>query len=78
MKILSTGRWGRFPTYQAKVGTMSGSIIIVKRLRDFEVGQRVQYAETYELRGTSTGMAPKWSGGIIWKIESDRLFIERH
>ncbi len=77
MKIIATGRHGRQPTFQAKIGTMPGSIIIVKRVRDFEVGQRIQYADTYELRGMSVGMAPRWSGGIIWKIEDNRLYVDR-
>jgi hypothetical protein len=77
MKILSTGRRGRQPTFQAKIGTMPSAIIIVKRVRDFEVGQRIEYADTYELRGMSVGMAPRWHRGTVWKIECDRLYIDR-
>jgi len=75
MKIQSMGQRGRQPTFQAKIGTMSGSIIIVKRVRDFEVGQKIQFAELRDLEGCSVGMAPRWRGGEIWKIEDNRLFV---
>jgi hypothetical protein len=75
MKLNPVDRWGRKPLYQAKVGTMSGSLIMVKRARDFEVDQRIEFAELQDVRGMSVSMAPRWRTGIIWKIEDDRLFI---
>lgn len=75
MKLVAAGRRGRMPTFYAKVGTMSGSVVVVKRVRDFAVGQKIQFAETRDLEGCSVGMAPRWRGGEIWKIEDNRLFI---
>lgn len=75
MKLVPAGRRGRMPTFYAKVGTMSGSVIVVKRTRDFEVGQKIQFAEIRDLEGCSVGMAPRWRGGEIWKIDDNRLFI---
>ena len=69
------GRWGRFPTYQAKVGTMPGTTIVVKRARKFHVDQWINFADVCDLRGMSTGMTPRWRGGIIWKIEDNRIFV---
>lgn len=73
--VTPVGRRGQQPTYQAKIGTMSGSIIIVKRARKFKVGQRIEFADTLDLRGCSVSVAPKWRTGTIWLIEDDRLFI---
>lgn len=69
------GRWGRRPTYAGKVGTHSSCCLIIKRARTFYVEQRIEFAIEHELRGCSTGMAPKWSVGIIWKIEDGRIFV---
>lgn len=77
MKLVPAGRRGRMPTFYAKVGTLSGSVILVKRVRDFEVGQKIQYVELEECRGMSVGLVPRWHGGEIWKIEDNRLFINR-
>ena len=68
-------RWGRFPTYLAKVGTMGSTCIVVKRTRRFHVGQSIQFAETSDLTGMCKGMPPRWRYGDIWKIEDDRLFV---
>lgn len=68
-------RWGRYPTYPAKVGTHSSSCMLVKRTRMFYVGQRIEFALEHELRGMSKSMAPRWRTGIIWKIEDGRLFV---
>jgi len=75
MKLVPTGRRGRQPTFLAKVGTMSGSVIVVKRVRDFEVNQWIEFAEIRDLEGCSVSMAPHWRRGIIWKIEDNRLFV---
>ncbi len=74
--VATVGRWGKFPTFAAKVGTMAGSNVLVKRARAFYVNQRIDFAEEHHLAGMSVGMAPKWRHGSIWKIENDRLYIE--
>jgi hypothetical protein len=68
-------KWGRQPTWYAKVGTLSGTTVIIKRARTFEVGQRIEFADLCDLRGTSRNMAPRWRTGYIWKIDDHRLFI---
>lgn len=74
--VSPVGRWGRFPTFQAKVGTGSSSCILVRRTRRFSVGQFIAFAEEHHLAGMATGCTPKWRRGRVWKIEDDRLFIE--
>lgn len=70
-------RFGRFQYYQAKVGTHSATLIIVKRVREFFVGQRIDFAEHCDLQGMCQGVTPRWRSGIVWKIEFDRLFVDR-
>jgi hypothetical protein len=77
MKIKAIGRHGKRPTYQAKIGTMPSSVIVVRRLRDFSVGQRIEFAELDDMRGMSVGCTPVWKHGVIWKIEFDRLYVNR-
>lgn len=77
MKLCAIGRWGRFPTFQAKVGTGSSTVIIIKRARDFTIGQQIEFAETRDLQGMCKCCTPKWHGGLIWKIEDNRLFLDR-
>jgi hypothetical protein len=74
--------WGRRPLFQAKVGTLSGSLVLIKRARragqGFEVDERVEYVEWGALQGMSKSMSPhNWHPGCIWKIEDNRLFINR-
>lgn len=52
--------------------------MVVKRDRKFYVGQFIYYANEYDLRGMSTGCTPPWERGRIWKIEDNRLFINRN
>lgn len=75
MKIETLGRYGKRPTFQAKIGTMSSAEIIVKRARIFREGQRIEFANTKDLRGMSVSATPPWRSGSIWKIEDNRLFI---
>lgn len=63
------------PTFYAKIGTHSSTVILVKRVRDFEVNQWIEFAEIRDLEGCSVNMAPRWRRGIIWKIEDNRLFV---
>ena len=70
-------KWGRFPTFAAKIGTGPGTVIIVRRDRSFHVGQRIKFAEVSALRGMSTGVTPPWQSGTIWRIDDNRLFISR-
>jgi hypothetical protein len=60
MTIISIGRWGRFPTFQAKIGTGPSAVIIVKRVRDFWATQWIQFAEINDLKGMCVGCTPKW------------------
>lgn len=75
IEVEPVGRWGRYTTYLAKVGTFSSCIVLVKRVRKFHVTQRIEFAEEHALRGCSKGIAPQWRTGYIWKIEDNRLFI---
>lgn len=75
-RITSIGRWGRQPTFQAKIGTGPSAVVIVRRTRRFKVGQHIQFADIHDLSGMCVGCTPKWRGGHIYKIENDRLFIE--
>lgn len=76
--VQPAGRWGRRPTYAAKVGTFGSTVIVVKRARRFKVNQRIEFAELTDLDGMSVGCTPKWRHGLIWKIEGDRLFVNLH
>lgn len=70
-------RWGRKPLYSAKVGTTSSNLIMVYRVRKFHINQMIQFATLSEVEGMSIGCTPKWRSGRIWKIEANRLFVER-
>jgi hypothetical protein len=59
------------------VGTFSGCIVLIKRVRKFLEGQRIEFCDTKDLRGMSTGCTPKWEAGKIWKIDGGRLFISK-
>ena len=74
--VMPISRWGKQPLYQAKIGTGPSALIMVKRQRRFHVGQRLQFADREDVRGMCVGCTPKWRGGIVWKIESDRLYVE--
>lgn len=66
------------PTFYAKIGTFSGTIIVVKRVRDFKVGQKIEYSDVFQdCSGCYTGMVPRWHRGELSRIEGNRLFIDR-
>ena len=50
---------------------------MIKRIRKFQEGQRIEFCDTKDLRGMSTGCTPPWKSGRIWKIDGDRLFISK-
>lgn len=75
VSIVAVDARGRLPVYKAKVGTMPGSLIVVRRDRTFWVGQCIKFAETHALRGQSIGVTPAWRNGSVWKIEDDRLYL---
>lgn len=75
--IAPAGRWGRFPLYMAKVGTMSGCLVMVRRKRSFAVGEAIKYATLDSVDGICVGVTPKWQGGLVSRISDDRLFIDR-
>jgi len=70
-------RWGKQPLYSAKIGTTASNLIMVRRARRFFVNQHIYFAALSEVEGMSVGCTPRWRTGYIWKIESNRLFIER-
>ena len=74
--VMPISNWGRQPLYQAKIGTGPSALIMVKRQRKFHVGQRLKLAAREDVRGMCVGCTPKWRSGIVWKIESDRLYVE--
>lgn len=69
--------WGRKPLYAAKVGTTASNLIMVRRVRNFHVGQQIMFATLSEVEGMSVGCTPAWRSGNIWKIEANRLFVDR-
>lgn len=76
--LIPVGKWGRYPLFQAKVGTMPGCLVLIKRKRSFMSGDMIQYILRQEVEGRRTCCAPsKWHGGMISKIGDNRLFIER-
>jgi len=74
--VLSVGHWGRFPTYQAKVGTGPSTVIIVRGLRLFVPGMGVKFAEVHDLSGIRVGCKPTWRDGYISKVELDRIYLD--
>ncbi len=77
MKLEAIGHWGSKLGFSAKIGTMPGTIALVNRTRDFEVGKLIKYCDIDDVKGMSTSCAPRWSVGKIWKIENNRLYLER-
>lgn len=71
--ITPTYYFGRQPIYQVKIGTMPGSLAIIKRVRKFYPKQRIEFAELEK----NNRSPPKWQGGIVDKVEFDRIFITR-
>lgn len=69
--------WGRKPLYSAKIGTTASNLIMVRRVRKFHVGQSIMFAAISDVQGMSIGCTPAWRSGNIWKIEANRLFVER-
>lgn len=82
VEVEAIGSWGRRPTFQAKVGTLGSSCVLVKGARrqgaKFHVQQRLEFCEEHRLNGMTKGCTPIWRTGIIWKIEGNRLFINLH
>lgn len=70
-------RRGRKPLYSAKVGTTASNLVMICRIRRFRVDQMIMFATLAEVEGMSVGCTPHWRSGRIWKIENNRLFIER-
>ncbi len=77
MKLIACGFWGKKLAFFAKIGSMPGTIILVNRTRDFRVGQHIKYCDTSAIEGMSIGTTPRWEVGKIWKIENNRLYLER-
>lgn len=73
----SSTRYGRRATYFAKVGTHSGTLIVVYLTRKFEVGKVIKFATLDRVNGCRAGYVPEncWQRGLIEKIEGDRLFL---
>jgi hypothetical protein len=77
VRLEPVGQWGRHPEYLAKIGTFSGAIVLIKRVRKFQEGQHIEYCDTKDLRGMCKGCTPTWQPGRIWKIDDGRLFISK-
>lgn len=79
--VTPVDHWGRRPYFQAKVGTQSSTLVLVKGARRsgqvFEPNERIDFAEWSSLQGMATCCTPQWQMGYIWKIEDNRLFINR-
>jgi hypothetical protein len=80
--VMPVDKWGRRPLFQAKVGTMSATLVLIKGARragqDFFMDERIAYFEWSELQGRAVGFGPHdWHNGVIWKIEDNRLFINK-
>lgn len=71
-------RWGRFPLFQAKIGTMPGCLVMIRRQRLFTAGEIVKYATLDSVKGMCVGCTPRWESGMISKVGEDRLFIDRY
>lgn len=76
-EIYPVSNWGRKELFQAKVGTLSSTLVMVRRIRKFHVGQFIRFAELKDVDGMSIGCTPPWRGGVITRIDGNRLFIER-
>ena len=76
IEIQSIGWWGRFPLYQAKVGTGSSDCIIVRRVRKFRVGMFIKFARRSDVRSMCVGCTPKWHSGLISRLDNDRIFVD--
>jgi hypothetical protein len=77
VKLEPIGRWGRYPTFQAKVGTLGSTCVLIRRQRAFSEGDVIRYCEEHHLKGMGKSCTPIWQPGRIWKIEGDCLFISR-
>lgn len=71
------GRRGKAPTFYAKIGTMPGTTIVTNGVRKFEVGQRLEYADTANLQGMHHSVEPRWETGKVWQIADNRVFLNR-
>jgi len=82
VRVTPVDKWGTRPLFQAKVGTMSSSLVLVRGAhrigQPFEEGEYIYFVEHNELEGRSTSMGPQtWHNGHVWKIEDNRLYINR-
>jgi hypothetical protein len=71
------GRWGKYPVFAAKIGSLGSSCVLVKRKRSFAEGDAIEYCNERDLDGMSKSCTPKWERGTVWKVDGDRLFISR-
>jgi hypothetical protein len=77
VKLEPIGRWGKHPTFAAKIGTYSSACVLIRRKRQFREGDALYFCDERDLKGMSKSCTPVWKFGRIWKIEGDRLFISR-
>lgn len=76
-EVFPVSNWGRKQLYQAKVGTLGSTLVMVRRVRKFHVGQSIRFAELKDVDGMCVGCTPSWRGGVIHRIDDNRLYIER-
>lgn len=71
------GRWGGRAKFNVKIGSVP-RLALIKRARRFHPGQVIEYSDTNDLEGMSTGCTPKWRTGRVASInELGMIFIDR-
>jgi hypothetical protein len=75
-QILPVSYWGRKPVYLAKVGTGPSTLVLIKRVRKFKVGQYIYFCNRRDVEGMRVGTTPRWKSGHIYDIRGTMLFIE--
>ena len=75
--VSAVSNWGRRLLWQGKIGTGPSALVIVKQHKQFYVGKHIYYCDINDVQGMCVGCTPPWRTGVIWKIEAERLFIER-
>ena len=68
--------WGRKPVFLSKVGTGPSTLVLIKRVRKFHVGQHIEFCNRRDVDGMCVGGTPKWKHGHIYDIRNEMLFIE--
>jgi hypothetical protein len=76
LRIAPVSSWGRLPLFRAKVGTGPGTLVLIRRVREFYVGQDLKFCKHTAVEGMCKGCTPPWVSGHVYDIKGDLLFIE--